>query len=136
MSHNEDVFDQVEFTRANSLGGFVGQFADWLLLSSTQREVYLRKAQAVTSGDSYVEKLTAERKSTHGNWVDQAALANELKERMRGSPNWNSLKPYQSEALDMIATKLSRILSGNPTEPDHWDDIAGYAYLGKGGHGQ
>jgi hypothetical protein len=36
----------------------------------------------------------------------------------------------QIEALDMIALKLSRILSGQANFKDHWDDIAGYAKLG------
>jgi hypothetical protein len=34
------------------------------------------------------------------------------------------------EALEMICTKIARILSGNPNDPDHWKDIAGYAELG------
>ena len=78
--------------------------------------------------------LIQERKSTHGDWLVQSELAFELRERMRASVNWPSLFPHQREALDMLATKISRILTGNPTEPDHWDDIAGYAMLGKQGH--
>jgi len=35
----------------------------------------------------------------------------------------------QWEALEMIATKLSRIVNGNPNKIDNWDDIAGYATL-------
>lgn len=31
------------------------------------------------------------------------------------------------EALDMIAVKVSRIVTGDPTYLDNWDDIAGYA---------
>jgi len=80
--------------------------------------------------------LTTERKSTHGDWMQQSRLANELKGVMRGIGNWNDLLPHQQEALDMIATKMSRACCGNPSEPDHWDDIAGYAFLGKGGHKQ
>jgi hypothetical protein len=80
------------------------------------------------------EALTNERKSTHGDWDTQALTANIFKDNMRDAPNWKGLSPGQAEALDMIATKISRILCGNPSEPDHWDDIAGYAYLGKGGH--
>jgi hypothetical protein len=40
------------------------------------------------------------------------------------------LIPVHREALDMIALKLSRILSGQANFKDHWDDIAGYAKLG------
>jgi hypothetical protein len=37
--------------------------------------------------------------------------------------------PIQVEALEMIAHKIGRILSGDPNHQDHWDDIAGYAKL-------
>lgn len=80
------------------------------------------------------QTLTNERKNQHGDWMAQAEKGFELKESMRASKNWNSLKPYQREALDMITVKISRILSGDPNHADHWDDIAGYAFLGKGGH--
>ena len=32
----------------------------------------------------------------------------------------------------MILLKIARIICGDPTYADHWDDIAGYAMLGKG----
>jgi hypothetical protein len=31
----------------------------------------------------------------------------------------------------MILHKLARVLSGNPDNADHWDDIGGYARLGR-----
>jgi hypothetical protein len=37
--------------------------------------------------------------------------------------------PEQQEALDGIATKVARILSGNPNCADHFADIAGYIAL-------
>jgi hypothetical protein len=33
------------------------------------------------------------------------------------------------EALDMIALKLSRILSGQANFKDHWLDLSGYSLL-------
>lgn len=79
------------------------------------------------------EALVTERGKTHGDWMRQAVIAQELK---RVIADWDTagIKPQQREALEMIAVKMSRILSGNPNEPDHWDDIAGYAVLGKQGH--
>lgn len=35
----------------------------------------------------------------------------------------------QRESLELIATKMGRITSGNPNIQDHWDDISGYAEL-------
>jgi hypothetical protein len=80
------------------------------------------------------EALTTERKNQHGDWTTQAEMANRLKEQLRRSPNWGGMVPMQKEALDMIATKMSRIVAGDPMHDDHWDDISGYAFLGKGGH--
>jgi hypothetical protein len=48
---------------------------------------------------------------------------------MQGGKNWNELDDIQREALQMIASKIARILSGNHAEIDHWKDIAGYANL-------
>jgi DNA primase len=52
-----------------------------------------------------------------------------MKRAMRCPDGWDSLAPYQREALEMIAQKISRALHGNPHEVDHWRDIAGYATL-------
>jgi hypothetical protein len=81
------------------------------------------------------EALTAERGKTHGDWFEQSLLQNLIKRDMHDAPRWHLLSASQKEALDMIAVKLSRIVSGNPAEADHWDDIMGYALLGRtGGH--
>lgn len=81
-----------------------------------------------------VVALTQERRSTHGEWSEQAMLSNDLKAEMHRRPNWDAITPGQREALDMIAVKIGRILCGDADHADHWDDIAGYAHLGKGGH--
>lgn len=41
----------------------------------------------------------------------------------------NPLHSIHVEALEMIATKIGRILTGNPNNEDSWRDIAGYATL-------
>lgn len=79
------------------------------------------------------KELTAERHGTHGDWRHQAGIARSIKKIIDFEAG-DSLSEGQREALDMIAVKISRILSGDPNHADHWDDIAGYAYLGKGGH--
>ena len=48
---------------------------------------------------------------------------------MRDSPNWESLDPEALEILEMIATKCSRILNGDPTYHDTWHDLMGYTKL-------
>ena len=79
-------------------------------------------------------ELTREKKKEHGDWKEQADMVHLLKVTMRHGRNWFTLENYQREALEMNQLKVSRILTGNPGLDDHWDDIAGYAFLGKGGH--
>ena len=77
------------------------------------------------------DPLLVERKKTHGSFKDNAMIAQELKEIMR-QPRPGIHPPSLSvhrEALDMIALKLSRILSGQANFKDHWQDISGYALL-------
>lgn len=70
-----------------------------------------------------------ERQKTHGNFYRVAGIAQELKDVMRRGKNWKTLDDIEREALEMIASKIGRIMSGNPHEIDHWTDIAGYAAL-------
>ena len=75
---------------------------------------------------TYADPLLNEREKTHGDWSRTAWTAQQIK---RMWPASDKLQPGQREALDMIATKIARIVCGNPNEPDHWRDIAGYATL-------
>jgi hypothetical protein len=50
---------------------------------------------------------------------------------MKSGPNWISLSDAQAESLEMISVKIARILSGDQDYPDHWDDVIGYAKLGR-----
>lgn len=70
------------------------------------------------------------REATHGRFEETARIAQALKTTIVQCPTYENLTPAQREALDMIATKLGRIMSGDPNFKDHWDDIAGYAKLG------
>lgn len=74
-------------------------------------------------------EIISERAPTHGDYTDTAAISQGIKLVMHSSPNWSKLTPAQKETLEMLATKLARILVGNPNEPDHWRDITGYATL-------
>jgi len=76
-----------------------------------------------------INRTIAEREKTHGNFTRQSKAAQSLKEVMRYADNWEFMPEHQKEALELIATKLSRILNGNPAWHDTWLDIAGYATL-------
>ena len=75
------------------------------------------------------ELITAIRPNTHGEFRDVAAVDQATKDLWRSRQNWEHLLPHQRCALEMIAHKIGRILSGDPHFRDHWIDIAGYAQL-------
>lgn len=76
-----------------------------------------------------VEAIIAEREKTHGSFSSKARFIQVIKDVIRDPAGYDDLHPAQREALDMIAVKIGRILYGDPNEPDHWLDIAGYASL-------
>lgn len=84
--------------------------------------------QGNTMADS-IDTILNERNRAHGDYTTQATIAQDIKDTVRSGPNYNNLSPSHREALEMIAVKMARILSGNPNHQDHWDDIAGYARL-------
>jgi hypothetical protein len=66
----------------------------------------------------------------HGGLESVGIVSQQIKSSMREGVNWGSLSlhPAGREALDMIAHKMARILSGSdPHDFQHWEDIAGYA---------
>lgn len=76
-----------------------------------------------------IETTLNQRQQTHGYFPDVATTSQNIKYSMILEPEWKNLTNYQREALTVIAQKIARILNGNPHEPDHWHDIAGYATL-------
>ena len=73
----------------------------------------------------------AERGKTYGNYREQTAISNKIKEAMREVLSFWDMETDQQDALEMIAVKLSRIVNGDPDYADNWADIAGYATLVK-----
>jgi len=75
------------------------------------------------------DPLLEERQKTHGSFRQNAMVSQRIKEILRVHGTLPRSEIHR-EALDLIATKVSRILSGQASHRDHWDDIAGYAKLG------
>ena len=75
-----------------------------------------------------VDEVLAERNARYGDFKDQARLAQAIKDAMRLG-KWDALGDAHKEALEMMATKMARILNGDPTWLDNWVDLAGYAQL-------
>lgn len=82
-----------------------------------------------TKDFEHSDKLLVERGSTHGRYDDGSRIIQSLKSVIHDEYGWTQLSNPQKEAVDMICTKLGRILSGNPDSHEHWEDIQGYAKL-------
>lgn len=148
MPTEELAHQERDYKMALASGRFEGQFYDWRALDAKDQQLVLnghmtvklgRKQMASESAGTHdqnmsTEKLLSERHDQHGDWLLQSKLGYKLKETMKSGKGYSMLEPHQREALDMIQTKVSRILTGDANFADHWDDIAGYALLGKGGH--
>jgi hypothetical protein len=78
-----------------------------------------------------VGKVLDERANQYGTFMQSADTVIRIKSAMHNAVARNEvhLYPDQLQALDMIATKISRIVNGNPNHTDSWTDIAGYATL-------
>ena len=80
---------------------------------------------------SGVGKVLDARAEQYGSFMQSSDTAIRIKGIMHNAVARNEvhLYPDQLQALDMIATKISRIVHGNPNHLDSWIDIAGYATL-------
>ena len=76
-----------------------------------------------------IDSILRERGEHYGSFVRLGENAQRIKRALREGPNWDNLDDDQKEALDTLATKLARILSGDPDIVDHWLDAAGYMKL-------
>lgn len=71
------------------------------------------------------------RGETHGDYAQMSLRIQTIKSAMHSGPQWDNMSPGQREALELIATKIGRIVCGDPNFKDHWDDIIGYCNLAK-----
>lgn len=78
-----------------------------------------------------IDKILAERgeRYSKNGYGEVALVAQNIKAAMRHSTNWAKLPADMRESLEMVASKISRILNGNPTYADSWVDIVGYTQL-------
>lgn len=83
---------------------------------------------------SNINRILDERGEKYGDVGEQSETLDRLLWTMQTSigSHWRSkLDCRQRQSLTVIALKISRILHGDPDYDDNWDDIAGYALLGK-----
>ncbi|CAB5187354.1 hypothetical protein UFOVP165_35 [uncultured Caudovirales phage] len=76
-----------------------------------------------------IDQILNEREQTHGLYREVAGYAQAIKTLMRSSRNWDRLDVTQAQTLEVVADKVARILCGDPSFADHWQDGAGYFEL-------
>lgn len=78
-----------------------------------------------------VDNILTERGGRYGSFYTQGLITQDLKQVIRKYANavGTEMDSDQWEALDMICSKISRIVNGDPDYDDSWVDIAGYAQL-------
>jgi len=108
----EEVVETVRQTAAEHTNKVKEMIEDW-------------RAEA----DTDVDAILDERASTYGSFEDVAETAQSIKDILYGTTGLPKIRSDQREALDMIASKIARIVNGDPDYVDSWLDIAGYATL-------
>ena len=76
-----------------------------------------------------VDATLNERGQRYGEFAGHAGVTQTLKRAMGQHPGWRKLADDQREALEMTASKIGRILNGDPNYTDSWHDIGGYVRL-------
>lgn len=76
-----------------------------------------------------MSKLLEQRGQNYGDFSGQASISQGLKDVARNGVQYDSLKPFQKESVEMILHKIARIVNGNPNYIDSWRDIIGYSQL-------
>jgi hypothetical protein len=76
-----------------------------------------------------IAETLAERGTRYGSFIGHANITQRIKRVMQDSPNWEMLDDDMSEALEMVAHNIGRILNGDPNYHDSWHDIIGYTKL-------
>ena len=70
-----------------------------------------------------------ERSATHGDFEHGAVISQRLKHALSAGANWEAMDVVQREALEAVAGKLARIVTGDSSFLDHSRDISGYTQL-------
>lgn len=79
---------------------------------------------------SSVDQTLQERGKRYGDFSIHASICQNLKSVICNTENYREhLNSVQRQALDVIADKIARILSGDPNYAANWHDIQGYAKL-------
>ena len=124
--HNKKVKEMIEGWRAEAEEDWKAEAEAEAVLGMPCTRECLSEPEV---GD--VDAILNERASNYGSFLGLSQVTQRLKavaHQFAGQNN-KTFDADQAEALDMIFTKIGRILNGDPNHIDSWIDIAGYATL-------
>lgn len=76
-----------------------------------------------------IQDTLNDREAKYGDFGELSKAIQAYKSAIRHAPSWPKMTAVQREAAEMVATKLCRVVYGDPLHFDSWLDIAGYATL-------
>jgi transposase len=126
--HNDKIKEMIGGWRAEAEKDWRAEAEDEAIIEAAAA---LKEACTFTPKKEGVDVILDERGNNYGAFLDNARVTQRLKavaHQFAGQNN-KTFDADQAEALDMIFTKIGRILNGDPNHIDSWIDIAGYATL-------
>lgn len=78
---------------------------------------------------SHIGEILNTRGENYGSFESRSIISQQIKRAMVSGKSWNLMSCDKQEALEMIASKISRIVNGKHDHEDSWTDIIGYATL-------
>jgi transposase len=123
-----EVVDTVRHTAAEHTDKVKEMIEDWRAEAEAETP---KLGRFLKYSANNVDTILNTRAATYGSFEDVAGCAQELKALIHTALTDNSkvLDADQVEALDMISSKIARIVNGDANHIDSWLDIAGYATL-------
>jgi hypothetical protein len=76
-----------------------------------------------------IEDTLKERGKSYGEFIDNSTIAQELKDVVRQGKSWDFMEYDMKEAIHMILSKISRLVTGDCSHLDTWEDLQGYPKL-------
>lgn len=76
-----------------------------------------------------IQDTLKERGSRYGDFKAQSIISQSFKIILHNEISAKGMTSDKVEALEMIFSKIARIINGDPDYKDSWVDIAGYATL-------
>jgi|LauGreDrversion2_3_1035106.scaffolds.fasta_scaffold07154_2 hypothetical protein len=129
--HNNKIKEIITDGKAQSKTTILSMTPEFAFSISQGRQKRREEAEAEAKANADVDDILDKRAATYGSFINVALFAQEMKELIRGALDEQNagLQADHQEALDMITSKIARIIIGDSNHIDSWIDIAGYATL-------